>query len=74
MKRFTIDVPDSLHRRIKTECAKRGSRCAAGGLGARVSGVVKSYLRLIVYRPAARREPSDGRWCTFILVILLRSR
>ena len=24
MKRFTIDVPVSLHRRIKTACARRG--------------------------------------------------
>jgi hypothetical protein len=25
MKRFTIDVPAELHRRIKTECAARGT-------------------------------------------------
>ena len=24
MKRFTIDVPAALHRRIKTECAREG--------------------------------------------------
>ena len=28
MKRFTIDVPDDLHRRIKTQCAMRGSKMA----------------------------------------------
>ncbi len=28
MKRFTIDVPLSLHTRIKTECARRGSKMA----------------------------------------------
>lgn len=28
MKRFTIDVPESLHRRIKTACAQRGTRMA----------------------------------------------
>jgi ParG len=28
MKRFTIDVPDELHRRIKTTCAMRGSKMA----------------------------------------------
>jgi hypothetical protein len=28
MKRFTIDVPTSLHRRIKTRCAERGEKMA----------------------------------------------
>jgi hypothetical protein len=28
MKRFTIDVPESLHRRIKTQCAMRGEPMA----------------------------------------------
>ena len=28
MKRFTIDVPESLHRRIKAECALRGVKMA----------------------------------------------
>ena len=28
MKRFTIDVPIELHRRIKTQCAMRGSKMA----------------------------------------------
>ncbi len=28
MKRFTIDVPQSLHTRIKTQCAMRGSKMA----------------------------------------------
>jgi hypothetical protein len=28
MKRFTIDVPESLHKRIKITCAQRGSRMA----------------------------------------------
>ena len=28
MKRFTIDVPVELHRRIKTQCAMRGSKMA----------------------------------------------
>lgn len=28
MKRFTIDVPLSLHRRIKTQCAARGVKMA----------------------------------------------
>ena len=28
MKRFTIDVPESLHRRIKVECASRGVKMA----------------------------------------------
>lgn len=28
MKRFTIDVPVELHRRIKTQCAMRGLKMA----------------------------------------------
>jgi predicted DNA binding CopG/RHH family protein len=28
MKRFTIDVPESLHRRIKAQCALRGVKMA----------------------------------------------
>jgi hypothetical protein len=28
MKRFTIDVPVSLHTRIKTDCARRGTKMA----------------------------------------------
>jgi hypothetical protein len=28
MKRLTIDVPESLHRRIKAQCAMRGSKMA----------------------------------------------
>jgi hypothetical protein len=28
MKRFTIDVPISLHRRIKVQCAERGRKMA----------------------------------------------
>ena len=28
MKRFTIDVPESLHRRVKTQCAMRGVKMA----------------------------------------------
>jgi hypothetical protein len=28
MKRFTIDVPDTLHRRIKAQCALRGVKMA----------------------------------------------
>ncbi len=28
MKRLTIDVPFSLHRRLKTSCAQRGSKMA----------------------------------------------
>lgn len=28
MKRLTIDVPESLHRAIKTQCAMRGSKIA----------------------------------------------
>jgi predicted DNA binding CopG/RHH family protein len=28
MKRFTIDVPAELHRRIKTQCASEGLRMA----------------------------------------------
>jgi hypothetical protein len=28
MKRFTIDVPLALHRRIKVQCAERGSNMA----------------------------------------------
>lgn len=28
MKRFTIDVPQSLHRRIKAHCALRGTKMA----------------------------------------------
>ena len=28
MTRFTIDVPESLHRRVKMECAGRGLRMA----------------------------------------------
>jgi hypothetical protein len=29
MKRFTIDVPESLHRRIKIQCASQGLKMAA---------------------------------------------
>ncbi|MDA8375634.1 MAG: plasmid partition protein ParG [Planctomycetia bacterium] len=28
MKRLTIDIPESLHRRIKTQCATRGTKIA----------------------------------------------
>jgi predicted DNA binding CopG/RHH family protein len=28
MKRFTIDVTESLHKRIKTQCAMRGTKMA----------------------------------------------
>jgi predicted membrane GTPase involved in stress response len=28
MKRLTIDVPESLHRTIKTQCAMRGTKIA----------------------------------------------
>lgn len=28
MKRLTIDVPESLHRAIKTQCASRGTKIA----------------------------------------------
>jgi len=28
MKRFTIDVPVELHRRVKTACAQRGTKMA----------------------------------------------
>ncbi|PRG34348.1 plasmid partition protein ParG [Burkholderia multivorans] len=28
MKRLTIDVPESLHRQIKTSCAQRGTKIA----------------------------------------------
>lgn len=28
MKRFTIDVPESLHKRIKTQCAMQGVKMA----------------------------------------------
>jgi len=28
MKRFTVDVPENLHRRIKAECALRGVKMA----------------------------------------------
>lgn len=28
MKRFTIDVPQSLHRRVKSVCAQRGLKMA----------------------------------------------
>ena len=28
MKRFTIDVPLALHRRVKTACAQRGLKMA----------------------------------------------
>jgi hypothetical protein len=28
MKRLTIDVPESLHRAIKTQCAMRGTKIA----------------------------------------------
>lgn len=28
MKRLTIDVPESLHRSIKTQCAMRGTKIA----------------------------------------------
>ena len=27
-KRLTIDVPESLHRRVKTQCAMRGAKMA----------------------------------------------
>lgn len=26
MKRLTIDIPDSLHKKIKTQCAMRGAK------------------------------------------------
>ena len=28
MKRLTIDVPEELHRKIKTACAQRGTKIA----------------------------------------------
>lgn len=28
MKRLTIDIPESLHRKIKAQCAMRGSKIA----------------------------------------------
>lgn len=28
MKRLTIDIPESLHRRIKAQCAMRGTKIA----------------------------------------------
>lgn len=28
MKRFTLDVPDELHKRIKTQCAMKGLKMA----------------------------------------------
>ena len=28
MKRFTFEVPESLHRRVKTQCAERGHKMA----------------------------------------------
>jgi hypothetical protein len=28
MKRFTIDVPVDLHKRVKTACAERGAKMA----------------------------------------------
>lgn len=28
MRRLTIDIPDSLHRQIKSQCAMRGSKIA----------------------------------------------
>lgn len=28
MKRLTIDIPESLHRQIKSECALRGTKIA----------------------------------------------
>ena len=28
MSRFTIDVPESLHRRVKMQCAGRGTKMA----------------------------------------------
>ncbi len=28
MKRLTIDIPESLHRRIKSQCAMRGTKIA----------------------------------------------
>jgi len=28
MKRLTIDIPESLHRQIKTSCAQRGTKIA----------------------------------------------
>ncbi len=28
MKRLTIDIPESLHRAIKTQCASRGAKIA----------------------------------------------
>ena len=28
MKRLTIDIPESLHRRIKADCARRGVKMA----------------------------------------------
>ena len=28
MKRLTIDIPESLHTRVKSQCAKRGAKMA----------------------------------------------
>lgn len=28
MKRLTLDIPESLHRSIKTDCARRGTKIA----------------------------------------------
>jgi hypothetical protein len=28
MKRLTLDIPDALHRQIKTNCAQRGTKMA----------------------------------------------
>ena len=47
MKRFTIDVPATLHTRIKTECARRGIKMAdmLRELLDQNSQGVKAYLR-----------------------------
>jgi hypothetical protein len=45
MKRFTIDVPVALHRRVRAACAKRGAKAverAARSAGARISRNVRA--------------------------------
>jgi hypothetical protein len=73
MKRFTIDVPVSLHRRIKTACARRGLKTSSvlRDLLKRVPRHVRAIpLAAVIIRdeaPAGVPVPDNqyppGNWC-----------
>jgi hypothetical protein len=69
MKRFTIDVPVSLHRRIKTACARRGlktstvpDKCGVGTTAGRDFRLSKGNFGLISL-PESGASPSTLRGC-----------